>query len=83
MPKAKKVKRIKEGFVVSDKMKKTIVVKVSNLARHRQYGRIIQRSTKFKVHDEKNQAKAGDKVRIAATRPISKEKHWRLVEVIK
>lgn len=71
------------GLVVSDKMKKTIVVRVERLDRHPKYKKIIHRYKKFKVHDEKGEAKAGDNVRIEETRPISKEKRWRLVEVLK
>lgn len=76
-------KKIKEGVVLSDKMDKTIVVRVKRLSRHSRYGRIIKRATKFKVHDEKNQAKVGEKVRIMQTRPLSKEKRWRLVNIVK
>jgi small subunit ribosomal protein S17 len=71
------------GIVVSDKMEKTIVVKVDSLARHPRYKKILHRSKKFKVHDEDKKAKTGDKVKIVETRPISKDKHWRLVEVLK
>lgn len=71
------------GTVVSDKMDKTIVVKVERFAKHPVYKRIIRRSKKFKVHDEEKKAKIGDRVRIIETRPISKEKRWRLAEVLK
>ncbi|MDP2943297.1 MAG: 30S ribosomal protein S17 [Candidatus Omnitrophota bacterium] len=71
------------GIVVSDKMQKTIVVKVDSLAKHPEYKRIIHRSKKFKVHDEEKKAKIGDRVKIVETRPISKDKRWRLVEVLK
>ncbi len=71
------------GIVVSDKMEKTIVVKVASQARHPEYKRIIHYAKKFKVHDEEKKAKIGDRVRIAETRPISKDKRWRLVEVLK
>ena len=63
-------------------MAKTIVVQIQRRTRHPVYGKVINQAKKFKVHDEKNEAKTGDKVRIAETRPISKEKHWRLVEII-
>ena len=76
-------RKIKEGVVISDKMQKTIVVRVPRFTQHSQYGRIIKQASKFKVHDEKNQAKVGDKVRIMQTRPLSKEKRWRLLEVLK
>ena len=71
------------GIVVSDKMQKTIIVKVARLTKHVKYNKIIKRFNKFKVHDEKNEAKIGDKVIIAETRPLSKDKRWRLVEVVK
>jgi small subunit ribosomal protein S17 len=71
------------GEVVSDKMQKTIVVRIMRMAKHPKYGRIIKKYTKFKAHDEKKVAKLGDKVRIAETRPLSKDKRFRLVEVVK
>lgn len=71
------------GTVVSDKMEKTIVVRVDSLAKHPGYSKILHRSKKFKVHDEEKKAKMGDKVKIVETRPISKDKRWRLVEVLK
>jgi small subunit ribosomal protein S17 len=71
------------GVVVSDKMQKTIVVKVTYRVQHPRYKRIIRKYKKFKVHDEKNIAHIGDLVRIQETRPLSKEKYFRLVEVIK
>ena len=83
MQQSRSKRKIKEGTVLSDKMEKTIVVKVDRLIKHRQYGRVIKAATKFKVHDAQNQAKAGDKVRIMETRPLSKEKRWRLIEVLK
>ncbi len=64
-------------------MDKTRVVQTQDLARHPKYGKIMKRLKKFKVHDEQNMAKMGDKVRVMETRPISKDKHWMLVEVIK
>ena len=69
------------GVVVSDKMDKTRVVSVASSARHPMYKKIIKTANKFKVHDEKNVSKMGDKVRIMETRPLSKEKRWRLIEV--
>ncbi len=71
------------GIVVSDRMDKTVVVKVEGLTKHPLYGRVVKMRSKFKVHDEKNQAKIGDKVRIVETRPLSKEKRWRLAEILK
>lgn len=71
------------GTVVSDKMQKTIVVKTLFKTKHPRYNRIIKRYNKFKVHDENKVAKVGDIVRIAATRPLSKEKSFMLLEVVK
>jgi len=71
------------GTVTSDKMQKTRVVKVTTLGKHAKYGRILKKTNKFKVHDEKNSAKSGDIVRIEETRPISKDKRYRLLEIIK
>jgi small subunit ribosomal protein S17 len=77
-------KRItKVGIVVSDKMDKTIVVQVAASVRHAQYGKVIKRFNKFKAHDPQNQAKVGQAVRIAETRPLSRDKRWRLVEIVK
>ncbi|MFA6142415.1 MAG: 30S ribosomal protein S17 [Candidatus Omnitrophota bacterium] len=70
------------GVVVSDKMDKTITVKVERSSRHPVYDKIEKKSTKFKVHDEKDAASTGDTVRIEETRPLSKTKRWRLVEII-
>lgn len=71
------------GIVVGDKMQKTIVVQVERLAKHLKYKKIMRKSKKFKVHDEKKEAKLGDRVLIEETRPISKDKHFRLLEVLK
>lgn len=70
------------GEVISDKADKTITVKVYQLVRHKKYGKFIRRSTKFMAHDEKNEAKAGDKVKIFECRPYSKQKRWMLAEVV-
>lgn len=70
------------GLVLSSKMQKTLVVQIRRKARHPLYGKVIDKAKKFKVHDEKNEAKAGDLVRIVETRPLSKEKRWRLVEIV-
>jgi small subunit ribosomal protein S17 len=72
----------KVGRVVSDKMEKTIVVAVETKVRHPLYGKIMNRTTKFKAHDENNEAKVNDRVLIMETRPLSKDKRWRLVEVV-
>lgn len=74
-------RKVREGVVISDKMDKTVVVQVSDLVEHPLYKRIIKRSSKFKAHDEKNECRTGDKVRIMETRPLSKEKCWRVVEI--
>jgi len=71
------------GTVVSDKMDKTITVRVERIMHHSVYNRSVKRATKFKAHDETNTAKLGDVVRIQETRPLSKTKRWRLVEVVK
>ncbi|MFA5089493.1 MAG: 30S ribosomal protein S17 [Candidatus Omnitrophota bacterium] len=71
------------GIVISDKMQKTLIVRVMHMAKHPKYGRIAKKYNKFKVHDENNTAKIGDAVRIRETRPLSKEKHFRLIEITK
>ncbi len=79
----KKVNRlVLTGKVVSDKMSKTIVVEVSYLKKHRLYKKAIRRHKRFKAHDEDNTCKVGDLVRIEESRPISKDKHWRLLEIV-
>jgi len=75
-------RKTKVGRVVSDKMDKTIVVSVERLARHRLYKRVIRLTTKFKAHDEENEAHVGDTVRIEESRPLSATKRWRLLEVV-
>ena len=75
-------RRVKQGRVVSDKMDKTIVVVSETRVPHPVYGKIVRKSVKFKAHDEKNDAKAGDTVRIMECRPLSKDKRWRLVEIV-
>lgn len=71
------------GVVVSDRMHKTRVVQVTRLVRHPVYQRVIRRIKKFKVHDEQNQAQRGDEVRIVESRPLSKDKRWRLLSVLR
>jgi small subunit ribosomal protein S17 len=75
-------RKIRIGHVVSDKMDKTVVVRVETKVRHPLYGRIIKQSKKFKAHDENNESHIGDKVKIMETRPLSKEKRWRVVEIL-
>ena len=76
-------RKTRVGEVVSNKMDKTAVVAVTRLVRHPLYGRFVKKTSKFKVHDESNECQIGDVVRIMETRPISKDKRWRLVEVMK
>ena len=75
-------RKTKAGKVVSDKMDKTIVVAVETKVRHPLYGKTMSRTTKFKAHDENNEANVNDKVLIMETRPLSRDKRWRLVEII-
>ena len=70
------------GVVVSNKMQKSIVVEVNRKMKHPKYGKFVKKSTKFMAHDEKNEANMGDTVRIMETRPLSKNKCWRLVEIV-
>ena len=81
-PQVQSQRKTKVGRVVSDKMDKTIVVSVERLARHPLYKRVIRLTTKFKAHDEANDARVGDTVRIEESRPLSATKRWRLVEVV-
>lgn len=75
-------RKTRVGVVVSDKMDKTIVVAIKTKVRHPLYGKMVNRTRKFKAHDEENQCGIGDTVKIMETRPISKDKRWRLVEII-
>ena len=75
-------RRSKVGRVVSDKMDKTVVVSVERLRRHPIYKRVVRLSSKFKAHDEENNAKVGDTVRIEESRPLSRDKRWLVVEVV-
>ena len=75
-------RKTRVGVVVSDKMDKTAVVAIKTKVRHPLYGKMVNRTRKFKAHDEENQCGIGDTVRIMETRPISKDKRWRLVEII-
>lgn len=74
-------RKVRTGTVVSDKMDKTIVVAVETLVRHPLYKKIVKRTTKFKAHDEKNECRIGDVVKIMETKPLSKGKRWRLVSI--
>jgi len=75
-------RKTRTGVVVSDKMDKTIVVAIKTKVRHPLYGKMVNRTRKFKAHDELNQCGVGDTVKIMETRPLSKDKRWRLVEII-
>ena len=76
------MRKTEVGKVVSDKMDKTVVVAIENSVKHPLYKKIVKRTIKFKAHDENNECRVGDKVRIMETRPLSKDKRWRLVEII-
>ena len=75
-------RKTKVGIVVSDKMDKTVVVAMEDFVRHPLYGKAVKRTKKVKVHDENNECQVGDKIRIMATRPLSKDKRWRLVNIV-
>ena len=75
-------RKTRVGRVVSDKMQKTVVVAIERRVPHPVYGKMVTRTRKVKAHDEENSAKTGDLVRIAETRPLSKDKRWRLVEIV-
>lgn len=75
-------RRTQTGVVVSDKMDKTVVVRVDRLVKHPLYNKYIKRSVKYKVHDEQNSCKAGDKVQIVECRPLSKDKRWALRQIL-
>ena len=75
-------RKTRTGIVVSDKMQKTVVVAIERRVPHPIYGKMITRTKRLKVHDEENSAKTGDTVRIVETRPLSKDKRWRLVEIV-
>ena len=76
------LRKTRTGVVVSDKMNKTIVVAVRDNVRHPLYNKIVKRTYKLKAHDENNECKIGDTVKVMETRPLSKDKRWRLVEII-
>ena len=75
-------RKTRQGYVVSDKMDKTVVVEVEDRVKHALYGKVIRRTTKVKAHDEANSAGVGDRVLIMETRPLSATKHWRMVEIL-
>ena len=75
-------RKVRVGKVVSDKMQKTIVVAIEELVQHKLYKKAVKRTVKFKAHDENEEAHVGDRVSIMETRPLSKEKRWRLVSIV-
>ncbi len=75
-------RKTREGVVVSDKMEKTRVVRIERVYRHPRYQRVVRRAKKLKAHDERNESRIGDRVLIEETRPISKEKRWRIREIV-
>ncbi len=79
----KSARKIRTGVVVSDKADKTITVAIETIYRHPIYRKTLRKTTKFAVHDEENKARVGDQVRIMETRPVSKTKHWRLLDIVK
>ena len=82
MTEERTLRKVRVGMVVSDKMDKTVVIAIEDNVKHPVYGKIIKRTLKVHAHDESNECGVGDKVRIMETRPLSKTKRWRLVEVI-
>ena len=76
------MRKSRVGQVISDRMDKTVVVRVQTLKEHPRYKKVIRQSTRFKAHDEQNQCKVGDRVRIMETRPLSHDKRWRVVEIV-
>lgn len=82
MEQARNSRKTKRGIVVSDKMDKTCVVAIEDFVRHSLYGKSVKKTKKVKVHDENNECNIGDTIRIMETRPLSKDKRWRLVKII-
>lgn len=82
MAEERNARKVRTGMVVSDKMDKTIVVAISHNVKHPLYGKIIKRTYKLKAHDENNSCGIGDKVKVMETRPLSRDKRWRLVEIV-
>ena len=79
---ARNDRKVRRGYVVSDKMDKTVVVQIEDRVKHALYGKVIRRSSKVKAHDEQNTAGIGDRVLIMETRPLSATKRWRVVEIL-
>jgi len=82
MSEARDRRKVFVGTVVSDRMQKTVVVSVARFFRHPEYNKLVRRRTKVKAHDEEQQCRIGDKVKIMETRPLSRDKRWRIVEVV-
>ena len=82
MTETRALRKVRVGKVVSNKMEKTIVVAIEDNVRHPKYGKIIKRTVKVSAHDENNQCNIGDKVSVMETRPLSKTKRWRLIEIV-
>ena len=82
MENTRTLRKTRVGKVVSNKMDKTIVVAIETSVKHSLYNKIVRRTVKFKAHDENNECKVGDRVKVMETRPLSKDKRWRLVEII-
>jgi small subunit ribosomal protein S17 len=78
----RQARKVREGVVVSNKMDKTIVISIVERVRHPKYAKFVQRTKKLYAHDEANDAQVGDRVRVMETRPLSKQKRWRLIEVL-
>lgn len=76
------MRKVRVGRVVSNKMDKTVVVRVESFFRHPLYGKVIKHAKRFKAHDEKNECQIGDRVEIVETRPLSKDKRWRVVKIL-
>ena len=82
MAEERKQRKVRTGLVVSDKMDRTVIVNIETTVRHPLYGKIYKRNSKLHAHDETNDAKTGDRVRVIETRPLSKTKRWRVVEIL-
>ena len=82
MENQRNMRKVRIGVVISDKMDKTVVVQMRNRVAHPLYGKIVNKTVKLKAHDEENACGVGDKVRVMETRPLSKEKRWRVVEIV-
>ena len=82
MAEERKQRKVRTGLVVSDKMDRTVIVNIETTVRHPLYGKIYKRNSKLHAHDETNDAKTGDRVKVVETRPLSKTKRWRIVEIL-